>query len=329
MRRSLRARAACVAVLAAAVGCSAGGGAGAGPQQDSAAEVARRLQGEWEGPCFITEAGLARTHEYTFSGSDVRFSVWTGCGAGQILLDRAFGTFAIGPRLAATVSGAGFEAFEVVAWQLDVTWATSAVSRTAVALTDPRDPEPYVLFAAWDAEAVSSALVPTRYASPGAPALVFAEAIVGTWARCVSATRADLRSFEVGLLKNPYAEGFFTFEDVCLGRRTGTSPIWGEWVLGAPIIAALDGALVTGHDLWVNTDESWRMQIGFISRSADGDTLYLSELSPTVPPPVRTLSSAGGAWVRVNYALPPRPPGPIEEGGPPPPSSGEALSGPR
>lgn len=309
MRRSLRIPAACLAVLAAVAGCSAGGGGGAGPQEDPAAAVARRLQGEWSS-C-VGAPGPATLQQYTFTGSDVRLSVWNACGQGGVLVDRAFGTFAIGPRLTAAVAGAGFE---VVAWQLDVTWTTSVASRTAIALTDPRDPEPYVLFAAWDAEVGSSTLAPTPFARSGAPVFIFADAIVGTWARCVSATRADLRRFEAPPTYD-YAEGDFTFEDACLGRRTGTHPTWGEWQFESPIVAGLDGVLVTGHLLrhGLETDTAARKQTGFLARTAAGDTLYLSDAWADGSAPVLTMSSATGAWVRVDYALPPRPPGPMEE----------------
>jgi hypothetical protein len=153
-----------VAVLAAALGCS-GGGAEAPP--DPAAAVASSLQGEWNGPCPSSGTRPWRRNQYTFSGSDLRFSVWGFdsplCDGSGLLLDRGFGTFAIRSSLTAAVEGAGFD---VTAWQLDVTWTTSAVSRTAVALTDPRDPEPFVMFAAWDASS------PTTWArtSPRSPA---------------------------------------------------------------------------------------------------------------------------------------------------------------
>jgi hypothetical protein len=312
MRRSLRVPAACLAVLAAGAGCSAGGGA---PAEDPAAEIARRLQGDWS--ACVPWAGAVR-HQYTFTDSHVLFSLWNSCSHGALLVDRAVGTFAIGPRVTAAVSGAGLE---VVAWELDVTWTTSVVSRTAVALTDPRDPEPYVLFAGWDAEG-SSTLVPTVFARTGAPLFVFADAVVGSWARCVSATRADLRGFE-GPPSYHYAEGWFAFDDACLGRRTETHPTWGLWGFESPIIAALDGILVTGHLLphVFEADTSTRTQTGFIARTADGNTLFLSDVSMDRNAPVLTLSSATGAWVRVDYALPPPapPPGPIEEGGPAPP----------
>lgn len=304
--RSRRAWAACVAVVAAAVGvgCSGAGGAGAEARPDPAAAVALRLQGEWEGPCAAVGTGSSQLDRYQFTGRDLRFSTWAfptpDCsGTEGLLANSGSGVFAIGASLTASVSGA----FEVPAWRLEVTWSTSAVARTAVALADPRDPLPFVLFAAWDGEGVSSSLVPTPYRRAGQPAYDFGAELQGGRVRCVSATRAEYRSFWSwfgGYDSGNYDEAG---RDVaaCDPRQPWgmiTDGRGGVYELGRLVPAGLDGALVMGHVVRTRVGV-WRTQTAFIA-SGDGGTLYLSELAYEPAEPVVTISGAG--WVRPSAA---------------------------
>jgi hypothetical protein len=302
MRRPVSAWAACVGVLAAAAGCSGGGGgAAAEAPPDPAAEVARALQGSWDGPC---APGPPRSREqYTFSGRELRYEVWgfetADCAGGGLLLDRAIGTFAIGSRFTAAVAGAGFD---VVAWQLDVTWAPSTVSRSLVAPGDARDPQRLVLLGPWDAEAVPSSVVPAPYRRAGQPPFDFGTTLLGQWARCETATQAGLREFTTGDDVFPevtYWEGDVQFADACFGQWVGSSRQGGRYELGPSVVAGLDGTPVIGQVLRLRVvplRDRW--QTAFIAQAADRHALYLSEYSYGAEI-VATVSAS--PWRRVEY----------------------------